>query len=570
MKHHSPNILYFTLDPEREAAFWKWTGDGTGRSLTYTRNAQFRRMPAPAFSHAADLGILLDGYEGNLQSLHVLIDIDSIPQRQMEYIRGTLAEYPEISFIFDRRSGVPEGNLTARLFPQQEILRDVASRHDREEILASWEQVRADIDTSLIELSWEENEEEDEALISRIISGLDNTFDASNLRYAVKFRKYLSLKVDHNRNFFRMQDSRRQNLAICIDEDTRQNFLNSYILYTNGFRALPITTRKELALINQPGFLKGKGMVLRDFDLQFEDEDGESVDEIRGYKYCKQEDLAALQARGGKGAGLYKLYWNDLTAKFEGRENRYWSHVYGHADKFPIYFATTGPHFSRVVPPKEGRPVRIGNGGELLELPGLYVPACGIYSPFHAIPEISRTYRQTRFRAGQADYKIETSRKDHDHSTPLDIYWMVNNMIRRAERYYDQKQYILSSLVSGEAIEIMNGFHHRMMIKAYSIQAKAENAIAMDVMGGNEQLLARDARFRVAKIQEDIARFYYGFEEGSSRNVLNQIFSDCRLICKNYEHFASEDVFISAMGHLTEGFSLRKLLRTVKHRVFPF
>ena len=566
MKHLSPKILYFTLAPERREAFWKWTGDGTGHSLAYTRNAQFRRVKAPVFSHAADLRIQLEGYEGILQSLHVIIDIASIPERQMEYIRSSLVEYPETQFCFDRRAGAPAGAFLERLFPQQEVLRDVGARQDRAEILESWQQVLDGVDTSLMEFSWEETDDEDEVLISRMIGGMDNTFDAGNLRYALKFRKYLSLKVDHNRNFLRMQESRRQRLAICIDEDTRQNFLNSYILYANGFRTLPITTRQELALLNRPGFLKGKGVILRDFDLQFEDEDGESVDEIRGYKYCTEADLDAIRKRGGKAASQYRLHWNDLTAAFEGRENRYWSHVYGNA-AFPIYFATTGPHHSRVVAPREGERVRVENGGKRLVLPGLYVPVCGIYSPFHAIREIRETYGQTRYRPGQADYKIDTARKDHDHSTPLDIYWMVNNMIRRAERYYEEKQYILATLVAGEAIEVMNGFHHRMMVKAYSIQAKAENAIAMDVMGSNEQLLARDTRFRVIKIQEDIARFYHGLEKRSSRNVLNRIFSDCRLICKDYEHFASEDVFISAMGHLNEGFSLRKLLQSLTRRL---
>ena len=551
--------MYFSLEPARRAAFWEWAGDGTGHSLAYTRNAQFRRMEAPAFGHAADLRIMLENYEGPLQSLHVILDIASISDRQMEHIRSTICEYPETPFRFDRRAGTAPGAMLERLFPEQELMRDVASRQDREELLETWRQVLSGIDTSLLEFSWEESEDEDEVVISRIVCGLDNTFDASNLRYALKFRKYLSLKVDHNRNFLREQDSRQQNLALCIDEDTRQNFLNSYILFANGYRVLPVTTRQELALVNRPGFLKGRGVVLRDFDLQFEDEDGESVDEIRGYKYCTESDLEARRNRGGKAAAHYKLHWNDFTKSFEGRENRYWSHVCSCGETFPIYFVTTGPHYSRVDRPKEGSRPRIEDDGRRLVLPGLYVPVCGIYLPFHAIRGIRQTYEQTRYRPGQADYKIDTARKDHDHSTPLDIYWMVNKMIRRADCYYEEKQFILAALVAGEAIEIMNGFHHRMMVIAYSIKAKAENAIAMDVMGSNEALLARDTRFRVTKIQEDIERFYHGFKGESSQNVLNRIFSDCRNLCKAYEHFAAEDVFISAMGHLNEGFSLRKL-----------
>ena len=140
---------------------------------------------------------------------------------------------------------------------------------------------------------------------------------------------------------------------------------------------------------------------------------------------------------------------------------------------------------------------------------------------------------------------------------------MANRMIRRAEIYYNNKRYLLAALVSGEAMEILNGFHHRLMIKAYYIQAIAENAVSMDVVGANEKYLAKDAQFRVEIIKEDVERFYYGYEEDSSRNVLNHIFSTCRQFCKEHEHFESEEVFLSAMGHLLEGMSIGKFFKYI-------
>ena len=139
-------------------------------------------------------------------------------------------------------------------------------------------------------------------------------------------------------------------------------------------------------------------------------------------------------------------------------------------------------------------------------------------------------------------------------------------MIRRAEIYYNNRRFLLAALVSGEAMEILNGFHHRLMIKAYYLQAIAENAISMDVVGANEKYLAKDAQFRVEKIKEDVERFYYGYEETSSRNVLNHIFSTCRQFCKEHEHFESEEVFLSAMGHLLEGLPITKLLKRILKR----
>ena len=82
-------------------------------------------------------------------------------------------------------------------------------------------------------------------------------------------------------------------------------------------------------------------------------------------------------------------------------------------------------------------------------------------------------------------------------------------------------------------------------------------------IGANEKYLAKDAQFRVEIIKEDVERFYYGYEEDSSRNVLNHIFSTCRQFCKEHEHFESEEVFLSAMGHLLEGLSFAKMFKYI-------
>ena len=36
-------------------------------------------------------------------------------------------------------------------------------------------------------------------------------------------------------------------------------------------------------------------------------------------------------------------------------------------------------------------------------------------------------------------------------------------------------------------------------------------------------------------------------------NTLNQIYSDCRKVCREKEHFDSESIFIGAMARLNEG-----------------
>lgn len=581
MKHRTPKMLYFSLVQSRISSFWKWVNK---EGCQYCRNAIFSKADAPGkFTHAADLPVFLNQYEGNLQSLHIIIDFESIKGNEsVDIIRDTVIEFPEVQFLFDKHYA---GNMTLSsfLFPQKELTRYTRSYSQEEQKAeqSKWQSIEEHVEYSLLEVYINNpNDTSDSSILfSRIINGYDNTFDASNLRYAIKYRKYLNLKVQHSRNFKKAQDSRFSKLAICIEEESRQNIFNSYSLYANGYRVFPVTTRQELEIVNSDEFKlpldSENGIIIRDFDLQFEDEDQSPVDAIRGFRYCDIDDLkegSSLEKQLGRKlkslfleGNLYKKGWNILIEKFNTETNQYWKKLV-HSG-FPLYFITKGPKHSDIIHPKKGSKVGINNKTGKLLLPGFAKPVCGIYSPFRGLPEVRATYDSTRYLVSENDYEIKTSRKEHDHSTPLAVYDMANNMIRRAESYYNGGRYLLAALVSGEALEFLNGFHHRLMIKAYYIQSIAENAISMDVVGSNEKYLAKDAQFRVDKIREDVNRFYFGYEEKSSRNVLNQIFSTCRQFCKEHEHFESEEVFLSAMGHLLEGLSLSTVSRRIISRL---
>lgn len=568
MKHRSPKLLYFSLTPSHITSFWEWV-DANG--YKYGKNFAFRRADVPyPLINAADLLIYLNQYEQNLQSLHIIIDYGSIIKiNDIDIIKNTIVEYPEVQFLFDNHyaNGV---SVSSFLFPDDEFHNDIRSYNDenkKEELKCCWKNIEDNVDYSLVELHLmdSDNDIAPSVVFARIISGYDNTFDASNLRYAIKFRKYLHLKVHNSRNFSKIQDSRFKNLAICIEEESKQNIFNSYSLYANGYRALPITTKNELEIVNFEQFkLPKDGIIIRDFDLQFEDEDQSSIDAIRGYRHCEAEDLengSSFYAQNRKYIKYYNQGWNDLTLSYNKKQNCYWSRLLKMG--YPIYFITKGPKFSKLIHSKKCEKTIISDDKQQLYLSGFAKPVCGLYSPLQLFPEVNTTYNRTRYSISDIDYEISTSREEHDHSTPLDVYDMANRMIRRAEIYYNNKRYLLAALVSGEAIEILNGFHHRLMIKAYYIQAIAENAVSMDVVGANEKYLAKDAQFRVEIIKENVERFYYGYEEDSSRNVLNHIFSTCRQFCKEHEHFESEEVFLSAMGHLLEGMSIAKFFKHI-------
>lgn len=583
-----PTLLYFSLHKSQKKhsdQFWRWINR---EGIKYAEHSIFTPAEAPKeFNHAADLSLYLNQYEGNLQSLHIIIDFGSITKNQASYIRDAIVEFPETQFLFDKHYCHKTSALDF-LFPEDEL---------KEDQIKQWKGILDEINTDLFEIDYNKpgNTQNPSVLFSQVINGFDNTFDASNLRYAIKYWKYLILKVG-KRNYQKLQESRSKHIAICVEEEVRQNIFTSYALYTNGFRVFPITTRRELEICNQNLFeivphdihsSKLNGIVIRDYDLQFEDEDGAKIDAIRGYRYCEQDEIkegSSFKENEKKFFKDYHIGWNYLMVKYHRNPNRYWSNI---AIRLPLYFITKGPNptISEVVHPskcsnvefeeadceitnKQGKK-EIQTIKTKIKLPGFEKPVCGLYTPFFAITEIKKRYDATRYQIkedGEKIYAIRTSRKDHDHSTPLDIYDLANRMIRRAEKYYESKLYILAALVAGEALEVLNGFHHRLTVKAYYIQAIAENAIAMDVVGGNEEYLAKDTRQRVEKINEDIDRIFFKYDEKNKTYVLNQIYSTCREFCKEHKHFESEEIFISALGHLLEGYTIPKLIKILLNK----
>ena len=95
----------------------------------------------------------------------------------------------------------------------------------------------------------------------------------------------------------------------------------------------------------------------------------------------------------------------------------------------------------------------------------------------------------------------------------------------------------------------------------------------MNVVGGDEEDLEKDAIFRIKKIRYEVDRILRrpseignSFEDRRelTKNILNQIFSDCRQYCKETEHYKAEDCFISAMAHINEGLPPNRLLQNIQ------
>ncbi len=420
---------------------------------------------------------------------------------------------------------------------------------------------RIAIDYVLFELITIPKTENNSNLILSIVEGYDNLFDASNLRYAIKQWKYAELDV-HAQNFRKTQESRRDHLAICVEEEREQNRFNSYCMFTNGYRVLPVISAKELMRINMYYFTQFKpSIVLRDYDIQFPDQHKlskntgtEPIDQIRGFRFHEKSNTWTIHLKESK---CWSSFYNNYSEQQEcyakvpiiyvskGGRNLKITNFYS------LFFSKRQKCDSQFVPFK----IKKIFHKSVLLLPGLTKPISGIHCPFFDLKQIR--FRFDNSRLHKRNY-LNTSRQGHEHGTSLDIYSMVKSILGRAKMYYESGKYIHAAILANEAIEYLNGFHQALMIEAYYINAISENAIAINAMGVDEEKLSEDAWLRAKKIKEDITRIYAqkGLSKITvadlSKNTLNQIYSECRAFCRNKEHFKAESVFISAIGHLNE------------------
>ena len=97
----------------------------------------------------------------------------------------------------------------------------------------------------------------------------------------------------------------------------------------------------------------------------------------------------------------------------------------------------------------------------------------------------------------------------------------------------------------------------------------AENALSANILGGDENCLQIDTSFRLNKIAKEVTRIASignktdSLNVSKRRNMLNQIYNEIRVYCKEREHFDAENAVIRKMGHLNEGLSLSTLVRSI-------
>ena len=651
------SILYYTDDSQKFSDF-REKKCGPYLPTTYrfgTRvviHDSFKEDSTPIFSELQDLAGFLNDYDGDLSDLTVIIDCCLARKEYGMPIRNILIEYPEVKFLFDSdpkwvifdKEEIPDTlkQQSAKLCAKcMVVLKDSTVRGEvKQSFKKSLNSDSSDDTWSILKkliprdaLSFEAIRKARQYFIRQIaiesvlfncltlpevgsyfvldlIHSKDNLFDASNIRYAIKQWKYAELDV-HSRNFSIIQESRRDHLAISVEEEDQQNRINSYCLYANGYRVLPVTTARELAAINKDiqGF--NPSIIVRDYDLQFYDassiescngDSRQTINFVRGFR----DNLGGNWETHVFKSPFWSSFYNGCFKETE-RDPHHFTHLPDDARicisdrnsiQHPIYFVSKGTWNVRVLPPdrfietinKEGQQqikqlshyYTHKDKGELC-IPGLNKPLSGIYAPFMCIPEVRK--RLDSIKPSKEAY-LDTSREGHSHGTPLDIYSLVVSWIQRAEIYYQNEKYIHAAILATEAIEYLNGFHEALLLKAYQLLAICENAIAMNTVGGDEEFLKLDADLRIRKIEDELDWLLRRVRQGKCRqlsyderrefkySLLTQIFSDCRGFCKEKEHFRSEDAFISAMAHVNEGFTpgdiLHECIRIIKNVLNSF
>lgn len=639
------SILYYTNNYEKFKTFRR---DCIGPlSSAYNAGTQAKILDSfvveneqikPKFTCLRELTDFLEDYNGNLSDLIVIMDCDLLQEDAQKSIQAILIEYLEIKFLFDAdpRWVIFNKDEIKKLIREQRVdickscLKELEHCTEKGQLtddfigmisvespgLETWDFLRTlfkrctdykarvrEIRRQLIRrIAFEYVNfdylllpERDGDFILSLVHAQDNLFDSSNLRYCIKQWKYAELDV-HSRNYLLIQNSRRDNLAICVEEEKGQNRFNSYCLFACGYRVLPVTSATELLKVNQHAEELSPKLIIRDYDLQFFD--SSSVK----YEQAGDSNGAIKAIRG---------FRDNLDGKWETHvfESPCWSSFYkGYSEKTeaiiplsipenatasindaddicPVYFVSKGTGDISILPPgnfigkkkQEGkdRTIRLSHyytsikEGKLC-LPGLLKPVSGIYEPFRCIPEIRKQLKSIKTSA--TEY-LDTSREGHSHGTSLDIYSTVNSLISRAEKYFNLGKVVHSAILSNEAIEYLNGFHEALILKAYRILAVSENAIAMDTVGGDEVVLKDDTIFRIGKIEHEIDKVLrrspeerIGNEDRREfkYNILNQIYSECRKCCKDKERFSAEDCFISAMAHENEGFTPNDIIHEFK------
>lgn len=602
MREHK--VLYFSLSDGHHHLFYQWA------SRIKEKKCHLVDWDRPTVTTIHDLPeVIVQQQRNDIDNLYVIVDYLSFYPKIVDagdatehvkvaadVMRRTILQFPEVDFLFDR-SGVDR--CEKRLPGVLEFLLNIGDEEEKK---------KEEDETKKKVVEW--NVGKEVAIGLHIFNAeykypfffakldYDSLFDGSNLRGAVRDAHYKKLKVAEH-NFSRLQESRRCNASWVVDDEPRQSRFNSFVLYASGYRVIPVHTARMLLLLNSTDSeCLQPDVVIRDFDLQFPDvskddkdykdkgkDNLDSTDDNNIYTYKDvpkmENNLLTWCDKDIKRVDNYKTMIDYVRDYYYDKDNYKWHlskegecvefwRIKKQTPVIPIFVITNGT--SGMIIKGKGayeKMKTLGEDHEQLAVYGMKKPVSGLYHAFFTrlhddkgTRVIEDRFEQTRYIEREDDYYMDKTRKEHDHGVPADIYDIVREMLSRASFYYKNRHFVKAAVLSQETIELLNGLHYQMMIKAYEMKCKAENAIAMDVVGADEGQLVLDAILRIKIIRQDVRRLVYPLyrdevsiikqyeRRKKEHQILNHIFSECRTTCRNNEYFDVESVFIREMAHI--------------------
>lgn len=405
------------------------------------------------------------------------------------------------------------------------------------------------------------------------VNGNVNLFDASNLRNYLKQNIFSSLKT--HTNYPLLQKSRAANLALAIDEERHQTFFNSYTLFKYGFRVLPITTFNELYFYknNTSKFNNHLKLIIRDYDLQFEDYD--EIDTLKNL-YSDRDDLTKDNIlKNLRGVDKPDKKFNNSSAiNFD----LIWSPFYDSSETMQTYFVTRISAFEDndvesvekicVLDSKQYNH-KFNNCKKGIQIDSEEVYLRGINKPVDGFQEFFNI-EIIKDRAEECNDKtffdIKRDVNLGSHSVSPKILHIGEALLKRAEKCFDNKMYIVSAVLAQEALEVLNGFHFLVMLGAVYQKAISETHIETESIGIKS--IGTGAKSRFQEIKINVNRICRGNKE-AEKNVLSQIFNDVRHIYKENEQFEAADEalkeFISINHKISYDGIFERVIRSIKN-----
>lgn len=541
MHFQTQEILFFSFNSRTCEAFERYV---RLNEKEYANMSEFRlireqgyRDKAKTFRHIRDLFFFMDELAlQRLANLILIIDPYSLlieaEKDNKKLLKELIISYPEVKIVF-----LSVGDDWQQIFNKLELkckiepgCKDCSERKPCEVFIPH-------IHTFGFLNKRDKENNHGDMDFDMLIRGQSNLFDASNLRNLIKQDFFNEIKV--RTNYPCTHCSRNNRFALVVEEELPQAYFNAYGMYINGFRAMPVVSNKELEILANGLLDKSKlEIIIRDYDLLFED-------------YGNSENLHKL--RGIKRNGM----WEPKT--------EFWEKIIDGRKELRIFFITRFDKSDDNRKPKvllkfnwwqklhKNRFNKFGfyidSKKDKVWLRGLSKPINGLYELL-SIPDINDAYlcinKEPGFDIGRDDADKDS------HATPPFIYHISENLIKRSKKYYEERMYMLSALLAKEALEVLNGFHFMLMLKAIHLHAIAETSLIVGSMGIDERILAYNTQKRLNDIKAHVDRIC--FENPKARkNVLKQIFNDVRNIFNEKEFFKAGDMALNELVNVEQG-----------------